>query len=834
MITSCCAVGFLESESESDRRFYEGLRKRGLFSLVESELQDQLAAVTLTPEQKDFLKLELSRTYVAHAGQRIGAEQEELWELAQKAAESASADDLETKWSPHLQVQETLVPLAKSRFRLHEFRMRSYDNRLRQELAAEFHAHLKKLRSLEASLNKMSNRVLSRFRDNPQALSPYEFRNLQKRVILEVAQVLSEIAEVEYHSNDARRPAIRAATERAKRLIGGAEDEAITWQARVLMIRCERLQGEYETARSLSRRYSDDWPIAYQNKVLAEEIRIDLQSGHPELALERLQQQRQATGFLTGQLTLLHLKTLSQLWEVARQRERESLADELYDKIREVAGRAQTEVGGIWGWRSQTFVESMKQAAEYGPEIADQVRIAQSAYSTGKYEDASTAYRKAVELAESQNRPEIAAEMMFTIGSILLQQKKNSEAQTTFRDCVDLFPETERAADCHLMWTWCVGTEYRKNPTKSHRLNYTNALDEHLKVFPSSPTRGDAHLMYGQFQENRLQVTKAVEHYLTVPREHAKAVEADRGALRCYQKILSLLREQNRSTESWRDEAISQLNQRTSRYPAETSQLKFPQCQVLVSLTELKLEQSRLPSEEVIRDLDRVLECAKSKSHNDSSRWESIALAAYRLKVVSLAQSGKSREAEALVSRVATAGTKPLLELLNGLTDAASKASPETRTGIAELQLKASQALNSQRSELSDDEKRLLDRSLARAYLHTDRSREAYEMYETLLAEYPDDIPLRRELANSLDECGSRDCLQKALKHWKYLEGQSRQGSQHWLRLRAEVIETLIDLGQQQTAVELLSVTELLYSQVKQPPLESKYSRLKEKLDREN
>jgi len=340
--------------------------------------------------------------------------------------------------------------------------------------------------------------------------------------------------------------------------------------------------------------------------------------------------------------------------------------------------------------------------------------------------------------------------------------------------------------------------------------------------------------MYGQFQENRLQFTKAVEHYLKVSTDHPKSVVADISALRSYEKILNLLLEQNRSVDAWQEEAISRLTQRTSGYPLDSSKLGLMHCRVLLGIVSLKLGKLERENDAIARDLSRVLEVCSmhSQSSSDLKQWQEMALDAYRLNIVYLAQIGENRKAEALVSRVAQAGRQPLLELLNGLSAAASQASPQTKRGIGELQLQTSRALNTQREQLSEEERALLDRSLARAYLLSERSREAHELYEKLLLDNAQDQQLRRELAESLTKCGTVDCYQRALVHWRLLENQSQKGTPEWLRFRAEVIESLMITGKTDEAKRLLSLTELLYPQIDNESLKRRYAELKQKIGR--
>ncbi|MEK6248018.1 MAG: hypothetical protein N2C12_07550, partial [Planctomycetales bacterium] len=109
---------------------------------------------------------------------------------------------------------------------------------------------------------------------------------------------------------------------------------------------------------------------------------------------------------------------------------------------------------------------------------------------------------------------------------------------------------------------------------------------------------------------------------------------------------------------------------------------------------------------------------------------------------------------------------------------------------------------------------------------------EAYKLYEQMIAQTPDDIVVRRELAESLTRCDTPECHRRALVHWRFLESRAKQGSLSWLRSRAEIIRSLLGTGQQPEASKLLRVTQLLYPDPGDESLQQLFSELKQKIDR--
>ena len=385
------------------------------------------------------------------------------------------------------------------------------------------------------------------------------------------------------------------------------------------------------------------------------------------------------------------------------------------------------------------------------------------------------------------------------------------------------------------MWTWCLGKTYEQSPTKSHRLAYTSALDEHLEMFKESETAGSAHLMYGQFQENRLQDTKAIEHYLSVPLKHPKQAIAALSLVRCYQKILNRLEAQDRSTSAWRKEAINRLSERTNDYGEEPTSLTISQSKVILGLVSFYLGESTHDSTETTNLINRVIKACEIRINDSPEKtlWKEIELSAYQLKIVLLAKSGRHREAEALIAQIAKAGVESLLQLLNGLSLAAEKASPQTRKGIAELQLQTCNSLRPRKETLSKEQLTLLERTMARSLILAERTVEAHSKYEALIQQHPKDLLLRREYATSLSACDTVSCHHRAVIHWQHLENQAEKGSSNWLRYRAEVINSLQMVGKNSEAARLLKITELLYPELGDETLRDKYHSLHKKIDRE-
>jgi hypothetical protein len=811
-----------------DAKFYEGLRRRGMFSLVEDYFLAELAKPSLLPELKARYRLELSRAFMDHAGHRLGEEQAELWEQARKAAEAGLADGESTRWFPDLLLQRELISVEQARFGLQQLRLTPTNSALRTQTTQDLRAALANLREAEKRLDQIARTVVSEYRKNSRAISPYEHRMVEKQAILEIARTLADIAEVQYDSVELRGAPLRAAASRISVLTEGSEDESATWQAKLLEIRCSRLVDDFRLAQQRIDRIRDRIPDAFRDDLLAEQVRLHLGNGSPDNAAELLRSHRTSQGVLRGELALLSLQSLSSLANLARERGDQELSRALTNELQVEAGRIRNQVGGIWAYRCAVFMELQEQTERYGAEYAEQLRLARNLYEAGEESAALEAYRSLSRQADRDGRGDLAAEMAFLTGSLELSSRQWEPAGETFQSIVQRYPESPRAAEAHLMWAYVLGKHYEAVPTRSNREAYTQALETHLGEYASSRTIGEAHMMLGQLQEKRLQITQAVAHYLQVPSAHEKSPEAELGAVRCYQKILDRLKELEQPTDAWRIEAIDEISRRVAEYPEDAGEWGFVRAKVVLGLSRLLLARREADYPLADRLLSRVISIG-----TPDDAWKELELDALRLRVLSLAGAGKTREAEAVLLQLERTGTDQLLSLLEGLNRVTEGADASVRGKIAEMQLKTSLELRQREDSLTEAERKKLGICLAQAYLAAERSREAREEYERLVEAYPREIPFREQLARLYRDCPTDACAHRALELWRSVESSYRQGSSEWFRARGETIAALISVNRRSEAERLLKITETLYPELGGPQSQADFVELKTKLGRD-
>lgn len=826
------------SDADDESRFVDGLRRRGLYSLVESYCLDQLSAENLPAIRDAQLRLELSRTYLAHAGQTLGDERTRLRKQALETATAALDKYRSGRWGAELLLQTALISLEQAQFDLTEFRMTPSDPTVRERAVASLQAALTKLKDVGRRLERERSQIRERFRMNPRDISPFQHSLVQKETDYLIARTMCDLAELEIPDLARRTGPLKTVQERIRNLTRDAEDESTTWESRLLLLRTFRLLNDFRAATGYRDRKFADLPASLQDGLIEEDARLALDRGRPDEAAAILHEYRKSRGALYGSLSLLNLQVLSAMWDAARAAEDNELARQILDRIRSETQRAQIEVGGIWAWRCSRYLKQIEDADKYGPEIAARMRAAQTLFQSGDKVTAADRYAELAALAEAQQQPELVPEMLFTEGSIRLQLKDYRAAAEVFGRIGDKYGSSERAPQAHLLRAYCLGKLYEAQPTQSNRERYTAALDEHIERYPESQTWGDALMMRGQLEERRLQVTKALQFYARVPDNHPKAVQAHLAVVRCYDAIFARLKELGSPADAWQKEAVTRLKHIVLSYPTNPAKLSLDQVTVVIRLAKLLLEPQSAEFAQADALLAAVDEAARhrldvpasTRSDERFRKWETAQAAARQLRIISLASRGRSDEARQVLNEVSLSDTGDLLNLLNGLSRVAEEVDARTARGIGELQLQASLALRGKLDQLTPAQRDGLAVCLAQAYEATARRSDAIAEYRQLVTLHPNDRTYRRSLAELLMKCGTSNCLRQANEHWTKLAAGTSQGTHEWFALRKEIIACLAGTNQTDEAARLLRVTQQLYPELGGEPLKGEFLKLKAQL----
>ena len=823
---------------EATARFYEQLRQRQLFSLVEADALRRLDAKSLSDRERGRLVLELSRTYTAHAWQTGGSEQADLWHRAARVI----VEHLDrAKSSPRQELFETqlaLIDLSRADWSLAQTELRPEDRELRQQGRMAIDAALERLAPLEKTLGQQvrqnstdaaaGSRPTSK--DSADKLSLYERRALWMQLRFRLG--LARLTQARLATDGAdRAAALVAADEWLLPLATASTNDRLTGESQLVLAEVTRLRGDLDRATKLLNAFeksiAEDTTLELRERFVIERLRGMLAKRQLTEAASWLIEQRQ-TGVLkadtanpsvmSAELAYWQIAIELAVWRVTVERGDAKLTTEMWDRVSAEVARLERNDGGYWSARAQLDWQRERDVRDYGRELASLVRQARSSFSSGQTDVAIPRYDEALAAARQRSQDDstknLLRELADTRASLLFQAKRFDEAAAAFRELAEA-PRHERSAATHLLWAFCLGKQFEKEPTEERRAEFLDTLRQLRERYADQPESGEAAWLLGQMHERQQQFLEASELFAAIPATHARYDEAWAGIARCHARQISRLRVENKPTADAESAAIKQLLPMVELCHVNLkSQISNPQAELLVRFARLLLELQ--PADYKSADQWLAVVLAQSKDRD----WLK---AAEQLRVVSLAGQRRIDEAEKLIGALEESGPEELLTLLDGLAAVAARCDMGTQRLVAELQLRASQTLAESPKKLTDAQRLRLWRARAEAFSATGQPTKAVAVYEQLVEKSPRDAKLLRTAAELCESLSSTTGDQHARTYWRRLEGVLKAGSPEWLDARWHVVRNCRQLGDRAEADKLLKVTKLLYPDLGGPAMRARF-----------
>ena len=159
---------------------------------------------------------------------------------------------------------------------------------------------------------------------------------------------------------------------------------------------------------------------AVQDEITAERARLFIDRKLPTEAAELLLKTRGRRQRLSGEMWLLQVRALILLREYSLARNQDSLAQNISEQIVTTIARSEEQVGGYWSRRCRSLWDSAQTAQKYGPELDALMQQARSDFTAGRIDAALKGYAASEKAATQKGQSELAMELGFTRGSILL------------------------------------------------------------------------------------------------------------------------------------------------------------------------------------------------------------------------------------------------------------------------------------------------------------------------------------------------------------------------------------------------------------------------------
>jgi len=776
-------------------RYFDGLRQRGLFSLAESVCFEELARVDLDPDARLDATLQLSRTLVEHAQVTSGSQQQDLWTRAQAVLDRFTTAAPKHPESLRVAIQAALIPLAQGGYLARLADLAPLDRRRRGEALVTLQQGIDRLKPLQGRL------------ENPGPLPHRRRQLLLATSRWRLAQAHLDRARMMTPGTPDRAADLIAAGETLKRMSPSVLGESLKRARTRLQAQVARRQLDFAVARKIL----DSAGFDGDDLLLAERIWTELDDQQPARARQLIETRLARPPPPSDELLFLAQTSLGRAWQAAAVNTPAVKSDELWTRWLAESKRAIAVPGAYWKTRSIQDRDLFLATRRLGPELAQGRHRAISLYQAGRIDDALTAFAKVIRTARNNGQPELAGELAFTRGSVMVRAGRHLPASESFRAVANQQPAHPRAASAHLLWAWCLGQIDRKQSNAARRQAYHEALVQHRTRFPKDPTTAEATWLLAALEHDQQHVDRARTLWLAIPAEHPRAAAGRRLVGESFEKELAGMAQEDSARIRRLESAIQAVEGLVARLPGPPRTWSTDQAGLVISLARLSLKRPR-PD---YRRVDELLEMVLTRGPTVAGKSpdpKAVVLrdTARQLRVLSLAGQGRLDDARGLI---ATFAQRPgdLLALLDGLDRVAVTTRPTGRRRLGELQLQAAQTLDSQRNSLDQDDTRRLDRCLAQAYVAAGFPLRAVSLYQQLVKSAPRDWRLRSRLAEIRVAIGSADQLQAAISDWQVAERLLAAGSDDWMSVRLETLKTLKLAGRIKQCRQLLGVTRLLY-----------------------
>ncbi len=864
----CTVVTLVASTARGDEataRYYEQLRQRQFFSLVEADCLRRFEGQSLGERDRGNVVLELSRTYAAHAWQTFGAEQDDLWRRARQVVTEFLEQFPRYARRELFDVQRALIDLGQAEWSLAQTELWPDDRELPQRGSSAVEAAIQRLTALDKSVGKD-------LRQGSAAGSPRTTGEADKRLTLFERRALSQqirlrlgtarLVQAQLMATNAvdRAASLVAVDEWLLPLAAGPSGDRLTWESQLALAEVIRLRGDLDRAAkmlaTLDKNLGTDAPKEVQERFVIERIRWWLAKRQPAEAATWMIEQRRGGLAMSSELSFWQVEIELDLWRLATVRGDAELAIELWTQAEAEVMRLEQgeEGGGYWAARAKRAWQLEREMKEYGRELATLVRRARAAFATETSDEARQLFDAAIAAAKQANQPELLLQLTDTRASLLFQAGKYDEAAVAFGELASA-PRHERSAATHLLWAISLGKSSEQMSSDERWLEFVKVLQSLRERYPDEPEAAEAAWLLAQWAERQQHFRQALEWYSAVPMKHVRRDEAWAAVARCHERLIAKLRIEGISIIKAEEAALEQLipaakavtscgtsagvttgssapeasaantdNKRPVASVDDDAELRSPppllkraQAELLVRVARLLLE--RQPAE--YRSADQLL--AHVIANVREGEWRK---SAEQLRVVSLAGQRRIDDAERLLDSLEEAGPDELLTLLDGLTSVAAHCDAGTQRLVAELQLRTSNGLAASPASLTAAQKLRLWRVRAEAFAATGQPSKALSIYQQLVEQSPRDIKLLRTAAELCDIIDSSAATTRAKSYWRRLESALKAGTPEWLDARWHLIRCCQKLGEQTEADKLLKVTKLLYPDLGGPVVKAKFNEL--------
>jgi len=807
---------------DAQERYFASLRERRLFQLAELLCQRALNDSAMRPGDQIIYRLELARTFRDHAHSVPWTEARELWEQAARLL------DVQGAYAERCRFEAALLQASKLE---QIFWVRQLDPK-NPELLREFQTIGRKaLQDLGVARQIVDRQTQSGKLGRDEGLIGID----EEAFVLALGRVNIRLAEVQRENIGERNRLLsegRSALQAVRRSLLSDQNYL---EAQLLLLTAARLEnrrGDFDRLYDTVRAESDS--TSFRQRAGAERVRYLLEQNRPTEAAEFVPKLADTNGELSPQLRGLRLQALIAMSVEVRMKGEDALADQLIQEARNRMAQLAREGHTFDAELVATELRESYAIHQFGPELAQKVRLAREAARTGDAVEARKQYEAGIAVATSQGRFEQLIELAREIAAVYFQERMFDQAASQLESIWRNSPNLPGMEQVHLLWITSLQRQYSAGPSVERLNDYAAAIADHLQRYSERESSFEARWLQAELTFARKQYRDAILEYMQFPRTHERYYAAQLRLGQCYDALLA-----NDATASLDVMKEAVLFGNRLLEGTDWEKLQSPaQVDALLNACRLLLKYETGLHPVLPRALDQLEQrlqitdspLAAVAEPAARQRWMRM-VTAYR--GIMLARQGRSQEAMALFrsERVTAGDASETLFLINQLADVNSP-DPQSEQILAGIQLRLIQDLLSpgKRNALTPEELVALQLGEAEAHYTLGRLSQAIPIYQELAKSAGPADPITQRLSALLRECNNGDCFEQLYELWKGMVAATKQGSRDWHRARLELARACLLTDRKPEAKKLVQITQLLYPTTGSEVLDRQFEELAEQL----
>ncbi len=824
--------------SPKNLRFYQGLRERGLFQLIEMLCQRELNKANLSKQTELFYRIELAQTYAAHA-QTVSIDQADaLWDSAYEVLQ-LQTDKKSPELVSVLDVERGILR-AEQTSQLFWILIAEPDD---ETLRTEFLKTARQSNSELATASQIVSRFLKRPAKSLTGLSTMANRFTADRLAkiqIANARLFIQLAQIQQQNVPERTAAIQQAraiaSPLAKRITNGFREQS----AKLILLSAARIQKEEAELNRLYRSLNKPGiDLQIRNQATAEYARFLLAEDRFTEAAEMILKYGRESGNLSAELEGLRLQALLKMAVVVRQTGEARLADELENEVQFRLKKLEEQGENYHVWLVRKLQQQYKLELQYGPEISRKLLQARQAVQEKKWAVAQSNYEAAIHQALQENRGKLLIELGREAAAVDFQIRDYQHAEKILKSIWESSPVLPEMESIHLLWIYALGRDYVSNPTQQKISRYLETLQEHRRQYQNKETAAEATWLLAELQFARMQVTRALDLYRKIPQTHPRHLAAQLRIVQCYEWIFQRVRELGQPVLPWQNQAVEFALNKQNFWKNKELQ-KPEQAELLLMASRLLLDAHAQQPALLQQQIQQILKVSQAAITDNKlepetvNRWKKVYHSARALQGILLVSRGEVDEARRLFASEKNSFGSPEDRLFMARQLASLRGdTSRIRQIVAELLLQLTDELQSGSAafkKLSRQQSIEIRELRAEAFATSGQTTKAVALYEQLVAEMPQNKNYVNRLSALLKQCNNQEHWEKALALWKKEVRKEKQGTEAWLEARYHLAVASINLNRLEEARKIVQVTLLLYPNIGSKDLQKRYRELADKL----